>query len=1019
MAEETLEEYQKKAFKTEKAKFTFTAKASGVEETEASAPLKTHNYKFHIYFLRYILFPTKKINETNSAYKYDKELQSEVFPDSFDPKDAPKIDGFDYYYSTAYSGFLYLYDEDSNKWQEFAIDEFGLTKILWKKDSNGKYPDIRPTSEEKAKQFYPVKEYEKNLWVCFSPLQWSASYAQEVLTSDEKRSSRMQKISCEEWKGENPCMTDALSTKDISAAFYPNSWNNPQTSVQKSVFKSATQELSCDDDGNDYGNMCFALHDYYGIGLDMSAYLKHMWLEMNYLLIGLKTGVALSKIENCLINKKDNPESLAKNNHQLSQAKALFNLASTWKTIALINEENKEDLVECWGGLDMDRIDKVLGKKQRDTIKKEINTSRKNLLTYLKSDYYKKSEKDFTELTGQNLADAKTLNLLLLQQLATPPNKLDGFLETKEELQKWSKDETNKDVLSFIKDQLQGKGVIGNIIEKKSILEKVEDHSNLLKTFGIVNAILDIFTDLTDNGEEILSALNTLINKNVIKGFNDLASEGIIEISELYTEYRRTDLGEFTEEALNIDKNTRIAFQQALKKGVSRTDSFMKSKQLVFSKSFEKAMRSKITSKATQFQDSPTWKKLLRNLSAINFGLAAFGIRKSENLFEKYLSVSKIIQGSADLVYAQKAYSYKKMGLALTDGIERFGKVTGYVGAIIDAGESAYNFWERDYDAGVVYGTAAITSAASIAIFSYTSTIAAAAGTLGVAGTTMSWNVAGWACLLAAAGMGFYAAYLEDSPLERLAKNGIFSRKATKHLANEPKDDPIALIQQHLSHVDPMHKTGFTAWENLNNQYRTLMNLLINGRITITSNESVEYPINNSSNPRTLQLSKSYEVTQFVMELDFGGYLVDPDDLHIQIVYYPQGRDAGNPQVLSEAERLRYTHSLRLQTQKGKNAKAIYTFNIPDRYRLNSKNESINEDADLMIMAYLSVSNGRGQQVPIAEKDGTPNYIAAIHALQIKRHHPAKYRTDYKKDRDLRGSFRATENELLTTQGWI
>ena len=97
-----------------------------------------------------------------------------------------------------------------------------------------------------------------------------------------------------------------------------------------------------------------------------------------------------------------------------------------------------------------------------------------------------------------------------------------------------------------------------------------------------------------------------------------------------------------------------------------------------------------------------------------------------------------------------------------------------------------------------------------------------------------------------------------------------FSRKITHTQLNprtgrtrnpKPKknDDPIALIESHLSRVSPTNTTTGTAWENINNQYRRLMNLILSGRISVSSNEAIEIKHDNG-NSEALELSKTFDV---------------------------------------------------------------------------------------------------------------------------------------------------------------
>ncbi len=1007
MAEATTEQKEEKAGNYSGMLYTATVTAEGagaVCEEETKVDITDAGIRLNL----------MRIGIINRSPKHQpvnlKEISEEQFKE-FQCDGLPEINLSYYKYAltSLRTGYLYVIDESDNDWSEWEITE-GHTLIEIPKDQADK--NIRKSTSKSEKLNQYIAQPTDVLYIAFSDFQWSAAYFEKMKTDQAARRQRMQLFDATKHVSKTQ-QTKVLGPVQAQESVSCDA-DNP---ISHNFLENSFTVIKTDEENNeaDYEiDTVICLDDPVGIAVEITTTLAHHQFKLNAILVALKIGVHIPDVESSL-RKGINPESLQSDAFKLSQAKSLFNLASTWKSIALMNEENREDLVEAWGGLDIKRIDKILGKDLRNKRKAKINNAREALVTYLESDYYKKCELDHSELIAESLADAKQVQLFFLERLALQPHDLDAFLMTKEELLDWKHKDTNKKAIAYITDQLQGKGTIGKIIDQKNILEQIEGNANLLKIVGIANSILEVFDGIKDKGTVTIESLSERINKNILK-IEDGSEKVITKVSSLLKQYNKTDFSENTDFIVNFNKKTRKKISKFLSKKSSASQDFLLTKQLVLHESFEKVVESEVTDKASKIFNHPRWKKILRNVSGVNLFFTTVGARDwgKKNSFDRGLTGLKILHSMTGVYVAHQNYLVAKKVISETKILARITKGFNYLGVVLDATDSAYNFWERDYDAASMQAGATGVGLLSVYLLG--------------AGTANSWNIGGWICLLAAAAMGFYAAYLEDSPLERLAKNGILSEDVSRMLkantgrtrntkdGKKDSNDPIVLIQRHLSRVERVHKTGFTAWENLTNQYRTLMNIIINGRIKMESNQSIETEIivNKTS---SVEFKKRFNVTQLKISLDFGGFLTSVDDINFHIVHYPEGRNAKKFNKLSSVEVQRYTHSLKLEVEKDKNPKAIYTFNVPEKWQKNHMGY-MEESSDIMIMAYLGVSEGRGQFVPIKEENGLPNYIACINALQIERATVGDYRVDYKKDRDSKDNLRDTYKEITNTIGW-
>ncbi len=98
--------------------------------------------------------------------------------------------------------------------------------------------------------------------------------------------------------------------------------------------------------------------------------------------------------------------------------------------------------------------------------------------------------------------------------------------------------------------------------------------------------------------------------------------------------------------------------------------------------------------------------------------------------------------------------------------------------------------------------------------------------------------------------------------------------------------------------------------------------------------------------------------------------------------------------------------------------KSIQQTIVPITTKKEKSEKNLILEANNFIFKELRIAKGRGQYVPIKDKTATINYLADIHALQIKRA-IGDYRTDYKSKRDSRMNLKETKEFILNTPGWI
>ncbi len=909
------------------------------------------------------------------------------------PKGAPDVEGLSNYVYASTSlrpGFLYVINEsDSDGWSEWEVGLGGWLKEIDKSQAES---DFRKVTSDAVVIDQYVAEPTDVLWFAYSEIQWSADYFKSMRDDSSKRGTRMQKYDLIKHVN-NESQNDAASW-DIMK-------NNFLIIPENKLDYNATQQnytiASFDETNNTESyklDAILCLHDPVGVLEELSNYLRYLWIEMDSLLISMKTGITLSEAENCLRNNKD-PRKL-QNIEDLKQIEALYNIGVNLRGVAYANDKNREDLIEAWWGIDVKRLDKVLAVEDRLVIKKKIAKGRAFLVNFVDSDYYGKILDDYLTNCDENIEDAKYTKSGWLSQIGQMPNDRDALMETKEEASEWK---ANDDIgKQFIKDTLEGKNNIGKIFTTPTLTEQVEGKVNWGKYFAISDNFFEFYKTAFKDGANSLEKIVKVLNTTRIK-LNGTMIVATYQITDIATEFRKTDIGrsDFIKKTLNINKKSIKAFKKISSKFTSKFDKLLKTKQITFGKAFQKVLKNDLLDFVDEFSGNTCWVKLLRNISMVNLAMTSVKIFKSDDPAQLGLNVSKFGIAIADAhitlrnVKSLEINSKKALKIFTTD-TKLLAKRVGYAGALVDASEAAYNFWQRDVDAGMAYGGAAISGAL---------------GTLCILAVSNSWHPGGWALLILALALGIYANTLEDSPLETIAKNGVFGPVPSKWLfwssVDFSKDKSyLELIHKHanLEVRKSLHKTGFSEWVDLPVQYINLLDILIGGRVQLKSSKEVS-----AGDGRSLYADKvnmkfeCFIINEAKAELIFGCFLQEKDQVDYEIYYSPAGLGGDftcyKPSYLGVC--------IEMITEKDKPTKAIIT--IP-MHQLQHTSSGV-----LMIMARVAFAGGQYFPVP---NINTPRYSASIIPMIRTDYSYGSYYTDGINNRVIID----TKQKLLNKKEW-
>ena len=124
------------------------------------------------------------------------------------PKGFPDMKyGYSYQRIPLRKGYIYAYFEKHNTagiFKEYEVtNEGGIVNLVWSDMENPRISWETPKKDRMTNYIVLRKQYDKKVWLVFSPIRWSKQYAEKVLGNEEERNKRMQSLECETcFKGE-------------------------------------------------------------------------------------------------------------------------------------------------------------------------------------------------------------------------------------------------------------------------------------------------------------------------------------------------------------------------------------------------------------------------------------------------------------------------------------------------------------------------------------------------------------------------------------------------------------------------------------------------------------------------------------------------------------------------------------------------------------------------------------------------------------------------------------------------
>ncbi|PRY93869.1 hypothetical protein BY457_12162 [Marinilabilia salmonicolor] len=342
MNEENLEveEKQTKQFDPVVGQYFFEVEVAGLK-SERSPTLEALKPGIDLHFYRYGLFPesAKSSDEEYPVLSFNKDGEQVKHPEEVKPGGAPSVDGFFYGRTVLNPGYLYVFDANNeNLWYEYEVDGFGrYIPVLWAQNKeNGKYKDAREANGNALD--YLTFKTDTELWVAYSPVQWSIDYHQSIRSDAEKRQNRMLKIKCTGFKkDEASSNSDILPFDEVETIYWNEEshfplWFNKKIDSCRANFERDLKKES-DPVKED---MHITLYDSVGCALDINQELGFKNIEFRALVENIKTGQPVDYIKKKLMNEEMDIPLISDEHYHL------FLLALTCYQMVYSTRENTE-----------------------------------------------------------------------------------------------------------------------------------------------------------------------------------------------------------------------------------------------------------------------------------------------------------------------------------------------------------------------------------------------------------------------------------------------------------------------------------------------------------------------------------------------------------------------------------------------------------------------------------------------------------------------------------------------------
>ncbi|OEK09835.1 hypothetical protein A8C32_10005 [Flavivirga aquatica] len=459
-------------------------------------------------------------------------------------------------------GYIYVIDSKKvsleKSFEYYVTPKQTLKRIPW-------YTD--PKSEDKRTVFgakkagkaitehhYHLVEYIKDkeetpeVYVCYSPVQWSKAYFEKMLNDQEMRSKRMVKVLCDAMQlNEYSREQETIFSYDGFSAFFNNNNEIGYNRLKnKKKYLANSQAKKTGEDAKLKPDMFIPLLDPVNAAREIADELANSMLNFKALVEAIQTGETQEEAFNRICAGNDAPKPEPEYQSLYSLALTVYHMLyndesmikkydggvpapdSRWgelhygeaykeKTVWTGNNTHKENNIKLLGydGADSAKIEGILGVAARKELREEIAKLRDDLGNFLSHNDFKIPLDDYLYNAKERQLEGRVMFSELLETLFTTTYDFDRHLLLQKDYV--DADPWKDKILDITNNELAA--------NYKGGVSKAPDYKDIDPLYALVTPLLNVDAVLTSSnkiGKKLLSAIKAKLKFEAARIFKEV-----------------------------------------------------------------------------------------------------------------------------------------------------------------------------------------------------------------------------------------------------------------------------------------------------------------------------------------------------------------------------------------------------------------------------------------------------------------------------------------------------------------
>ncbi|WP_108803049.1 toxin VasX [Aquimarina sp. Aq107] len=369
----------------------------------------------------------------------------------------PKLENFSTVHTGLNPGYIYIIDENKpDEPIEFEVDEYGNFKsISWEKGGDG-FPDVRTTDGKSNTNGFYEAEFESIVWAAYSPIQWTKAYYDSLAGDTNKRKERMTQIQASGFPLGLIQSTTEHAPYSYITTYFPADRKNLCRAIQQKIDTIQRQEEKREKNRTENPNhqepdlqtdMFITLEDPISSAAEISNFLSDKILDFKALVDAIQTGETLKQAyDRILDGNLEGPKPEKEYQSLISLALTCYLMVYNdndaildydggspgWnfsdrhsldprpKTKTFYGKHTTHTLPNTSTigyGLDYQKLEGILGIKERKALREEVFEYKKDFATYLDTKEFKTVLDDYIDNLVERTIEGRGLVLEIIDAI--------------------------------------------------------------------------------------------------------------------------------------------------------------------------------------------------------------------------------------------------------------------------------------------------------------------------------------------------------------------------------------------------------------------------------------------------------------------------------------------------------------------------------------------------------------------------------------------------------------------------